>query len=146
MLRRIQAINDTKSNKNVPISLFHSYEDSLTIEYVTKNMDDSVLFKKEIFEKGRRPWNYTFVTKFSIIYFWILFVCLSVICSGILYLKGMLKFKDTPLSVSLFNTWIISTASILFVTYLLSRIRKVLFPVISYKIGEQKNRLSEEMI
>ena len=126
------------------ISFFHSYKYSLTIEYVTKNMDNSVLFKKEmfkIFEKVRRPWHYTFVTKFSMMYFWIAFLFWLVIFSGMSYFKGMHEFKDTPLSVSLFNTWIISTASILFAAYLLSRIRKVLFPVISYKIGEQKKHI-----
>lgn len=126
------------------LSLFHSYEYSLLTEYVIKDMDDNILFKQEmikIFEKGKRPWHYTFVTKFSYMYFFIAFLFLIAIFSGILYLKGMFVFEDTPLSVSLFNTWIICTTSILIISYLLSRIRKVLFPVISYKIGEQKKQI-----
>ena len=126
------------------LSFFHSYEYSLLAEYIINNREDNILFKQEmfkIFEKGKRPWHYTFVTKFSYMYFCIAFLFFIAIFSGILYLKGMFIFKDTPLSASLFNNWIISTASIFIVSYLLSRIRKVLFPVISYKIGEQKKQI-----
>ncbi len=129
------------------ISVVHSYEYSLTIEYVTNNMDDSTLFKKEmfkIFEKGKRPWYYTFVTKFSIIYFFGAFIFLIAIFYGILYLGGMLEIKDTSLSVNLYNKWIIYTISIFVIRYLLSQIRKVLFSVIAYKIGEQKKKIEQK--
>lgn len=126
------------------LSSFHSYEYSLLIEYVIKNMDDNILFKKEmikIFEKGKRPWYYTFVTKFSYMYFFIAFMFMTVIFGGILYFKDMFKIINTTLTVGMFITWFICTALILFMSYLLSRIRNFLFPVISYNIGEQKKQI-----
>lgn len=125
-------------------SLIHSYKYSLSIEYITKSVNDSTLFKKElfnIFEKGRRSWYYTFITKFSLMYVFMTLFFLLAIFYGVSYLKGILKVSDTELSVGIFDIWLISITLIILGTHLLSQIRTAVFPVVAYKIGEQKKQI-----
>lgn len=125
-------------------SIFHSYKNSVSGEYVTKNVNESILFKKNIqniLEKGSRPWYYTFVTKFSVIYFLIVITVICIILTVILNLNGKYVKGDSNLSVSFLNIWICGSVIYFLIAHMFSKLKNKIFPVIAYKIGEQKKKI-----
>lgn len=121
------------------ISWVHSYGYSVSAEYVTKEKNDSILFKEELYkimEKGKRSRFYTFITKVSMFYFLCIVAGLGIGLFGTLFLLGVNTTSSTVVTMDTINMWCVSAFLILLISYILSSIRKRIFPVISFKLGD----------
>lgn len=127
-------------------SLYNSYNNTVNVQYLCSNSEDSIIIQdklRDIFEKGKLPWYYTLLTKFSIMYFWTIYFMWSAFWN-------LRNFgKEIPTEgyklIGIMNIICIVIAVIIGVSYVLNKMRNVLFPPIVFYFGKEKERFDKNI-
>lgn len=127
------------------VSYFCSYGCTVVGSYKVETQDENILFSKkvmEVLEKSRRNKLYTFFTKISILYFMVFILVISSASTIYLVMKEGLKGGNIYTTNSI-NLGITIGILIFFIGWILAKCRNLLFPPISFMLGEQIEQIKK---
>lgn len=128
------------------LSKISSYSHTVFGIYKMDDSDKSILFSKkveEILENGRRSKWYTFVTKFSMMYF-LMFILVLSIGNAIYSIVKEGVMGGNIYTINSLNLSLMLAILLLVISIFLAKCRDALLPPISFMIGEQVEEIEKQ--
>ena len=120
-------------------SVFFSYSSTVTVEYKIDNIDHSILIEEKlrnILLKNKQPCYYTFITKVSYMCFLIFMGAISALLNIYVFINNS-PIMHQSFSIASINIGIIFFIFIFAISYILSKLRKYLYPPIIFYLGNE---------